>query len=108
MDQSDRGRPRINNVNGGAVSHVDTEQNATLICDKTVAARKCFVGGKRSIDYRDVVPVHLFRGDERQAIESEPLPDFLMDVLELLQCFRLVTVDGYSRNALDKRAITNA
>ena len=67
MHQADCGRFWIDNVDGAAVGHVNTQSNTALICDKAVAAGK-FAAHRAAatiIDDCDFVSVNLLGGDQR-------------------------------------------
>jgi len=105
--QSDRRCAPIDDVNGAAIGHIDSEENTMLICDEPITTGKRFVAGKWLIDDGNVVPVHLFRGYERQGRQSQLFPNASMHVLELLKRFRLFAINRYSRNTLDECTATN-
>ena len=60
MNQSNRRRTRIRDVDSATISDVDAKKNAALIGDKAITSGKCLVGGERPIDHHNIVPVHLF------------------------------------------------
>ena len=68
----------IDNVNRTAVGNMDTERNASLVCNDGVAPDKFFVRFKRTVENRDPVCVNLFNGNERPICESNLVPNLLM------------------------------
>ena len=59
MNEPDRGRLWIDNVNSAAVGNVNAQRDAALICNETVAPGEMFVGLDRCIDNCNLIPVNL-------------------------------------------------
>jgi hypothetical protein len=71
MRQTNRWSLWIDNVNCAAIGDVDTEHNASLVRDDSIATDKFFVRLNCVIDNRDFVRVNLLDGYERPIRETD-------------------------------------
>ena len=90
MHQSDNKANGVDEIDGAAIRHIDSETNATLVCNQSIAGVETFVLTDRPIDHTDSRTVHLLSRQERCAAKSIFLPDFSMDAIERRERFRFV------------------
>ena len=97
MDETNRGRGWIDNINGAAIGDVNAERDSALIGNETVATGEFFVGRRRKIDppspsfgaagNRDSVAVNLFGGEQRPIRNSDFATNFKMRGIKTAQRF---------------------
>lgn len=103
MNKADRRRFPIDHVNGAAIGHVDAKSDTFLVGNQTVAPGELVVALDCAINYRNLVAVNLFCGDQRPIADSNFATIFTMNGIELLERFGLVVGNVDSRNSLDER-----
>ena len=102
MDQTNRRRGWIDNVNGTAIGHVNSERDFSLIGDETVATGEIFLGRWCKIDNRNFVAVDLFGGEQWPVNNSDFAANFKMRGIETAQRFGFVVRDVDAGNASRK------
>ena len=90
MHQSNRIAYGIDDENGAAISNVNAETNAALICDQAIRTVETFVRCGRLIDNTDAPAVHLLGGNERRAAESMSLSGFAMNGVQPSERFHFI------------------
>lgn len=82
MYQTDRIADGIDDENSTAISDINAEANATLVCDQSVTTVETLVSRGWLIDNTDTLSMHLLRGNERRAAEPVCSPDFPMNAVQ--------------------------
>src|SRR5262249_5720074 len=106
MNETDRRRFWIDNVNGAAISHVDPERDLLLIGDQTIVAGELLIAIDRSVYDRDPVGVNLLNGEQRPISDSNLTAKVAMNHIQSPERFRFIRRNVDSRNARDER-VTN-
>lgn len=102
MNKAKRALDRIDQIDGRAIGHVNSESDSCLIRKQTVTSRVAFAAGRRLIDDRNLTPVDLFRGDERHLSHPERLAHLPMHAVQSSQRFYLFARDIDPGNSPDK------
>lgn len=90
MHQSNRIAYRIHDENGAAISNINGETYAALICDQSVTTVETFVRCDRLVDNTDAPAVYLLSGNERGAAKSMSLSDFAMNGVQPRERFHFI------------------
>src|SRR5437588_6719766 len=112
MDQTDRWRFRINNVNRAAVGDVNAEHDTALIGDDSIAAREFAdrLDARRPylIDDCDLVSVNLLSGKQWPIADADCIANSAMRRIQPLQHFDFIMryIDAW--NSLRKSVTTDS
>ena len=90
MNEPDRGRLWIDNVNRAAVGDMNSECDPGLSCNETIAPREMFVRLDRCIDNFNLVSVNLFGSEQRPTIHPDGAANFAMNCVQSPQRFGFV------------------
>ena len=71
MNEPDRRRLWIDNVNSAAVGDINAERDPALICNETIASGEMFVRLDRGIDDCNLVSVNLLGGKQWPIADAE-------------------------------------
>jgi hypothetical protein len=110
MNQTDRWRLWIDNVNRAAVGNVNAQCDTPLICDEAVAAAK-FTAHRTvatAIDHCDLISVSLFGGEQRPIADADRVADFAMRGLEPLQHLGFIMRNIDAQNSLRENVTTDS
>lgn len=72
----------IDYENGAAISNVNAEANAALICDQAITTVETLVPCDRFIDKTDALSMHLLCGNEPRTAKPMFPPDFPVNALQ--------------------------
>ena len=93
----------IDDVNGAAISYVNSERDFSLISDQTVATREFGIGLDRTINDCGFIAMHLLGYQQWRITNPNFAAKFAVNTVEPLQGFSFVCRDIDTRNAQDKR-----
>ena len=108
MHQANRGRLRIDHVNGTTICDMDSEKNAWLIRDQAVGPLKLFFRIWHNIDNCNLITMDLLDCDAWPIAQTHLAADFPMGPLQSAQGFSLIRCDIDAWNPCNKNAATNA
>ena len=97
MNQTNRTRIPVDQVNGAAISYINPEANIALIGNQRIATFETAISGRNRIDPRDPVSMNLAHGNEFSITQAENLPRLPMHLVEVFQD------DGFVMRQLDSR-----
>ena len=72
----------IDDVNGGAIRYVNAEANFALVGKESVRAAEAAILGKRKVDDRELVAVHLLSSSKAEIVHAGFAPSFGMGCIE--------------------------
>ena len=90
MHQAYRIADGVGEIYGAAISDINAEANAALICDQAITTVETFVLCGRLIDNPDALSVYLLRGHERRAAESMFPSNFPMNAVQPRERFHFI------------------
>jgi len=108
MDETDRRRFWIDNINRATIGDMNAEQNFPLIRDKTVAPGEMPVRVHWRIDSGDFVAVNLFCGKQRPTFNTNCASNVSMRGFESSQCFGFIVQNIDARDSPDESVPANA
>src|SRR6266576_7159048 len=102
MNQTNRTGISVDQVNGAAISYVNSKADIALIGDQPIATFEAVISGRNSIDSCDFVSVKLAHRNEFSITQAKNLPRLPMDLVEVFQDSRFVMRQLDSRHAPDE------
>ena len=99
MREANHASNRIDEENRAAISDVNAEANAALVCNHSIAILEAFVFPDGRLDNSDLVPVDLLRGDEWHISKTTLAANFSVDTVQARERFRLVVRHLEARHA---------
>jgi hypothetical protein len=106
VDESDRRRFWIDNVNRAAIGDVNPENNLLLVGDQPIASGEHVIGVNRMIDNRDFIAVDLLCSEQRPISDSDLATKLAMSRIQSPKGLGFVVRNINAWNARDK-TVTN-
>src|SRR5205807_4161128 len=106
MNQPSRAGISVDQVNGAAISYVNSKADFALIGNQSIATFEAMISGRNRIDPRDPASMNLAHRNEFSITQAKNLPRLPMHLVEVFQDNRFVMRQLNSRNTPDEPVVT--